>query len=111
MYSSVDVTSNAAVLAEVTDADYPGVYKVQVSLPKTLEPGYFNVDVNLGGLAVPTPTVDILPCTNTIALDLGLIPGVDETIVFDTLVYTIGESAVETVALPSVPIYCEQEHI
>lgn len=72
--------------------------------------GDYDLEVLLGGLEVPSLPIEIMPCTNTIAVELGLVAPRGIVNYLDTLDYTIRDDLV-TIELPNVPIYCDQEPI
>jgi len=49
--------ATVTVDAQISDDSAPGVYLVQVTLPKKLETGPYALEVLLGGLEVPSPAI------------------------------------------------------
>lgn len=94
------------VEAEISDDTFPGVYLVEVELPKTLESGNFYFEGLFGGQLILVPTVFINPCTNVLAAELGTIAEAGNTFMLAEIVYTIKEEA-EYTSLPLVPKHCE----
>lgn len=77
------------VTASISDEISAGVYQVEVELDKMQVAGDYNLDVLLGGLGVPTPQIEIRPCTNFFAIEAGLVPPQGSVNQLDTLDYTI----------------------
>ena len=59
-----------------------------------------------GGQEVPTTQVQIEPCSNFVALGLGLLSSIGTTAKLDPLDYTI-KTDQESIELPVVTYYCE----
>ena len=68
------------VVAQISDSFASGVYLVSVTLPKHLKPGDFSLKIMLKSLEVPSPAILVKPCTNTIAYEMGILPGAGETV-------------------------------
>ena len=82
--------SKVTVDAQISNDINPGVYLVKVTLAKLLEAGDYDLKILLRGLEVPFPAILVKPCTNTIAFDLGILPGAGKTVQLLALNYTIG---------------------
>ena len=72
--------SSVTVDAQILDDSAPGVYLVEVTLPKKLEAGNYALEILLGSFEVPSPAIVVEPCTNTIAYGLGILPAAGNTI-------------------------------
>ena len=72
--------SKVTVDAQISNDINPGVYLVKVTLAKLLEAGDYDLKILLKSLEVPSPAILVKPCTNTIAFDLGILPGAGKTV-------------------------------
>ena len=94
-FTSVSLADSSVVyegiVTDITEEDMPGVYVVELDFPLTTEPGRFNLNLMLGGLQVPTPTLKVEACTNANAYDSELVTKDGNLVTLETLEYTIGE--------------------
>jgi len=72
--------SKEKVNAQISDDSVPGIYLVKVALPKKLKAGDYDLDILLKSLETPSPAILVKPCTNTIAFNLGILPGAGNTV-------------------------------
>ena len=74
---------------------------MDVSLPKLLLDGYFDIGLFLGGTQVTTPPVYVKPCVNTVALNLGLVVPAGNIEYLDDIEYNVSDDYIR-VSLPQV---------
>ena len=91
----------------VLDSDHPGVFEVLISLPKTLREGYYDLELTMGGQQVPSPVFSILPCTNTMAANLGWVSRDRQVYQYKPISYVIEQSPKTVDLSAAFSSYCE----
>ena len=85
---------NIRFTGSISDAFDPGVYLVEMTVPKSQTSGTYNYNLSLGNSNVQTSTVSITPCVNTLAESLGYISQPWTTTDEGTIEYIVGETAI-----------------
>ena len=72
--------------------------------------GIYDFALYLGGKQVVTPLVDVQPCSNAFAAELGLLAPAGATFTIDPLTYLIGAEQ-ESIDLHKVVFFCNHTPI